>query len=160
MKTIFGIAGAIEVADVQPDNAMPLDDDFTELCETYRDSVELIDEDPEEAEEYSDQEDDPIASFVEQGKTRGSFDTFDFSAATLKKLFPGGTVSGEDFIFPKSNTGFETALRFPTDSGHMIAFPKVKLFAKRNMQLVKKGVSLINVSFTALSPAQISVIDD
>lgn len=156
MSTIFGIAGAVEIAPVQADNAMPADEVFTGLCETYRDSVEILDEDPEEAEEYSDQEDDPIASFVEQGKTRGSFDTFDFSATTLKKLFPGGIVSDDDFIFPKSNTGFETALRFSTDSGHTIAFPKVKLFAKRNMQLVKKGVALINVTFTALSPAQIS----
>ena len=156
MNTIFGIAGAVEIAPVEVDNAMPADLSFTELCETYRDSVEILDDDPEEAEEYSDQEDDPIASFIEQGKTKGSFNTFDFSTTTLKKLFPGGTVSGDDFIFPKSNTGFETALRFSTDSGHTIAFPKVKLFAKRNMQLVKKGVALINVSFTALSPAQIS----
>src|SRR5690625_2544057 len=131
MSTIFGIAGAVEIAPVELDNAMPADAEFTELCVTYRDSVEILDEDPEEAEEYSDQEDDPIASFIEQGKTRGSFDTFDFDPATLKKLFPNGTVSGDDFIFPRSNTGFETALRFSTDSGHTIAFPRVRSEERR-----------------------------
>ncbi len=160
MSVVFGIAGPIEIADVVTDNEMPEDGDFETLCKTHRDSVEVVDDDPETAEEYSDQEDDPIASFVEQGKTQGSFQTFDFSPETLKKLFPGGTVVDDDFIFPKSNTGFEKALRFPTDSGHMIAWPKVKIFAKRNMQLVKKGVALIDVSFTALAPAQISKQDD
>lgn len=159
-KTIFGIASGVELAPVQPDNAMPADNLFEKLCDTYRDSVEIVDEDPEESEEYSDQDDDPIASFIQAGKTRGGFDTYDFTPATLKKMFPTGTVSGEVFIFPKNYTGFETALRFTTDSGHIIAFPKVKLFAKKNMQMVKRGIALINVTFTALSAPKISKVDE
>lgn len=156
MSVIFGIADVVEYADVQENDAMPANGEFETLCKTYRDSVEIVDEDPETAEEYSDQDEAPIVAFLEAGKTQGRFSTFDFSAETLKKLMPGGTVVDGDFTFPTANLGFETALRFKTDSGHVIAWPKVKLFAKKNMQMVKKGVALIDVTFTPLSPATIS----
>lgn len=154
MKTIFGCK-SVEAAEPEKDGSMPSEQDFEKLCKTYRDSVEITEDDPDVENEYSDQDTEPIASFAEAGETTGSFQAFEFDNDTLQKLYPDATVVDEEFTFGK-NIGFETAIRFKTDSGHIIAYPKVKFFAKKNIQLVKKGLALIDCQFTPLSQATIS----
>ncbi len=149
MSNIFGTK-EVEVAPVEATGLMPADGTFAKLCDTYRDTVEIMDDDPDIQEEYSDQQTEPIEVFTEEGKTKGKFSTFQFDTATLKKLFPTGTIVDGKFTFGK-NLGFETALRFKTDSGHMISFPKVKMFAKKSIGLQKKKLGLIDVSFTPMS---------
>lgn len=150
---IFGTK-IVEFAEVKADGTLPLEADWAELCKTYRDSVEVVDADPDIAEEYSDQIVEPIEIFVEPGKTNGKFSTYEYDTAILTKLM-GGTVL--DGVWTEGdNRGKDIALRFKTDSGHIIAWPVVKLFAKKNLKLVKKNVALIEVTFTPKSKVRIS----
>lgn len=149
---VFGTK-IVQVAEVKPDGSMPAEADWTELCKTYRDSVEVVDADPEISEEYSDQDIEPIEIFVEPGKTDGKFSTYDYDPAILQKLM-GGTVLDDEWT-EGDNRGRDVALRFKTDSGHMIAWPVVKLFGKKNLKLVKKNVALIDVTFKPKSKTRI-----
>jgi hypothetical protein len=150
---IFGTK-IVEFAEVKPDGSLPLEADWEELCKTYRDSVEVVDDDPDITEEYSDQKTDPIEIFVEPGKTNGKFSAYEYEPEILQTLM-GGTVL--DGVWTEGdNMGKDIALRFKTDSGHIIAWPVVKLFAKKNLKLVKKNVSLIDVTFTPKSKVRIS----
>lgn len=144
----------VEWAPVTADGTMPLEAAFTELCKTYRDSVEILDGDPDIVEEFSDQVDEAIEIFVEAGKTDGKFSGYEFDSATLQKLMGGTTVDGT--WTEGSNRGIDMAIRFKTDSGHIIAYPVVKLFAKKNLKLVKKGVALIDVIFKPKSKVSIT----
>ncbi|MHC6200199.1 hypothetical protein [Elizabethkingia miricola] len=153
MSTLFGTK-ALESAPVKVDGSIPEDEKFTELCKTYRNSVEFVDDDPNVQDEFSDQDDDPIESLVEPGATNGKFSTFQFDTATLQKLFPTGTVVDSAFTFGK-NLGFVTALRFKTDSGHQITYPKVKVIAKKNLKLVRNGIALIDCTVKVLSQPQL-----
>lgn len=149
---VFGTK-SVEFAEVTNDGTMPLDADFEELCKTYRDSVEIVDDDPDTAEEYSDQSTEAIAVFYEAGKTEGKFSGYEYDTATLMKLMGGTTVNSE--WVEGDNLGIEMAIRFKTDSGHQIAWPKVKFFAKKNLKLKKKEVALIDCSFKPMSKCHI-----
>jgi hypothetical protein len=150
---IFGTK-KVEFAEVTPDGTMPLEADWEELCKTYRDSVEIVDNDPDIAEEYCDQMDEAIEIFIEAGKTDGKFSGYEYDPVTLQKLM-GGTVV--DNVWTEgSNRGIDMAIRFKTDSGHTIAYPVVKLFAKKNLKLVKKNVALIDVIFKPKSKVSIT----
>lgn len=149
---IFGTK-IVEFAPALEDGTMPLDADFKELCKTYRDTVEITDADPETSEEKSDQVDEPIAVFFEAGKTEGKFSGYEYDTATLLKLM-GGTVVNSEWT-EGDNKGLEIAIRFKTDSGHQIAYPKVKFFAKKNLKLKKKEVALIDCIFTPMSKTRI-----
>lgn len=144
----------VEMAEVKTDGTLPLEAEWTELCKTYRDSVEVVDEDADIAEEYCDQVSEPIEIFLEAGKTNGKFSAYEYDPAILTKLM-GGTVL--DGVWTEGdNRGKDIALRFKTDSGHIIAWPSVKLFAKKNLKLVKKNIALIDVTFTPKSKVRIS----
>lgn len=152
MSVIFGTS-SVEVAPIKPDGSMPLETAFTELCKTYKNSVEIVDQDPTTTEEYSDQSTEPIAAFVEAGKTEGKFSGYEYAPETLTKLL-GGTVVDNEWM-EGDNMGQEVALRFKTDSGHQISYPKVKLFGKKNLKLQKNAIALIDCTFTPLSKARI-----
>lgn len=150
---IFGTQ-VVEWAPVEADGTMPADSEFEELCKTYRDTVEIVDGDPDITEEYSDQTDEPIEVFVESGKTDGKFSGYEYDTETLQKLMGGTVVNGT--WTEGNNRGMDMAIRFKTDSGHIIAYPVVKLFAKKNLKLVKKGVALLDVVFKPKSKVSIT----
>lgn len=149
---IFGTK-KVEWAPIEPDGSMPAESKWTELCKTYRDSVEIVDSDADITEEYSDQDDEPVEVFVEPGKTEGKFSTYDYSPATLVKLM-GGTLVDDEWT-EGSNRGIDIAIRFITDTNHRIAYPAVKLFAKKNLKLVKKNMALVECVFNPKSKVRI-----
>lgn len=150
---IFGTK-TVEMAPVTANGTMPLEAAWKELCKTYRDSVEIVDADPDIAEEFCDQVDEAIEVFIEAGKTDGKFSGYEYDTETLQKLMGGTVVNGT--WTEGNNRGMDMAIRFKTDSGHIIAYPVVKLFAKKNLKLVKKGVALIDVIFKPKSKVSIS----
>ncbi|WP_407483789.1 hypothetical protein [Elizabethkingia anophelis] len=152
MSTLYGTQ-VLEFAPVTADGSMPLEAAWTELCKTYRDSFEILDDDPEEADEYGDQQDEPIESFFIAGKTKGKFSAYEYDPATLKKLMGGTVVDGEWEEGDKKAQ--KIALRLKTDSNHQIAYAVVSFFAKKNLKVKKKEVALIDCTFTALSKAKI-----
>jgi len=152
---LFGLKSKVQIAPVETNGSLPDEENWVDLCRTYRDTVEIIDADPTVEEEYSDQEDDPIAVFTEAGKTEGKFSTFEFDNNTLADLFPEGTTVNGGFSASNSK-GFETAIRFKTDSEHVISYAKVKLTVKKNIRLQKKAVALIDCLFTPMSPIHIA----
>ena len=149
---IFGTK-SVEFAPATEDGTMPLDTAFEHFCNTYRDTVEITDEDPEIAEEFCDQEDEAFEVFTTAGKTNGKFSGYEYDPTTLQKLL-GGTVLDTEWT-EGDNKGTYIAIRFKTDSGHQISYPKVKFFGKKNLKLKKKEVALIDCTFKPMSKIRI-----
>lgn len=149
---IFGTK-SVEFAPATEDGTMPLDAAFEHLCKTYRDTVEITDEDPEIVEEFCDQDDEAFEVFTTPGATTGKFSGYEYDPETLQKLM-GGTVLDNEWT-EGDNKGIYIALRFNTDSGHRIGYPKVKLFSKKNLKLKKKEVALIDCTFKPMSKIRI-----
>lgn len=149
---IFGTKEVL-IAELKPDGTIPLDADFKELCKTYRDSVEIVDADPEIAEEFSDQTDEPIAVFATAGKTDIKFSSYEYTKEVLHKIL-GGTIVDSEWT-EGDLTGKEVAFRIFTDSGHRITYPKVKIFGKKNLKMKKKEVALLECVVKPMSKISI-----
>ncbi|WP_047789449.1 hypothetical protein [Tenacibaculum mesophilum] len=142
----------VKVGDPTVDGTFPLDADMSELCKTYKNSCEFVEEDPTITDEYSDQQDDPIHTFFEKGSKTIKFSTYDYSPTTLLAL-KGGTVLNDEWSEPVSQTEIVKAIQLVLNSGNSFKFPKARITAKFNAKLVKNGLSLLDVTIKPLSPA-------
>lgn len=126
---------------------------MTELCATYRDSCEFTEDDPQITDEFSDQEDDPIATFAVKGSKNIKLSTYDYSPELLVKL-KGGTVVNGQWAEPAILPEIYQAIELLTNTDLPFHFPKCRVIAKFNTKLVKNGLSLLEVTLRPLSPAQ------
>lgn len=148
-KIINGLS-QILVAEPTANGVLPVDADFSELCKTLRDSVKLDEAEASTEKEYSDQENDPIASFSENGAITVGFSTYDWDNAVLVAL-KGGTIVNSKWHAPTTRTNIVKALRIVTDSGATISFPRVQITARFNSEFKKKNVSLLEVKCEVLA---------
>ena len=142
----------VKTGAVVADGTFPLDAAMTELCKTHKNSCEFTEDDPTITEEFSDQQDDPIHTFLEKGGKTIKFSTFDYTPATLIKL-KGGTVLNDEWSEPVTQTEIVQAMQLVLNSGNSFKFPKVRIIAKFNAKLVKNGLALLEVTVKPLSPA-------
>ena len=142
----------IKAAPVEEDGSFPLEASLTELCRTYRDSVEFTESDATTTEEFSDQEDDPIFQIVERGSKEIKLSTFDYSPETLVKL-KGGTIVDETWSEPTVSPEIYLAIEITTNTGVKFQFPKCRVIAQFNSKFQKKGLTLLDVRLKPLSPA-------
>lgn len=126
--------------------------DMTELCKTYKNSCEFTEADPTITDEFSDQQDDPIHTFIEKGSKEIKFSTFDYTPATLVKL-KGGTSLNDVWSEPATIPEIFQAIELKLASGNSFKFPKCRIFAKFNAKLVKNGLSLLEVTIKPVLPA-------
>lgn len=126
---------------------------LTELCRTYRNSFEFLEDTPELKEEFCDQDDDPVEVFSGRASKTVRFSTFDYSPETLVKL-KGGEVVDEKWAEPTGTPAIYVALRAVTDTGLEFDFPKVRLMASFNAKIVKDSLALIEVLIKPVSPGK------
>lgn len=143
---------AILAGDVLATGEMPAENTMTELCRTYRDSVEFTEDDAEITEEYCDQSDDPIATFAERGKKTVKLSTFDYSPETLVKV-KGGTILNGVWSEPVTMPEIYQAITLKTKTGAKFHFPKARILAKFNGKLKKKELALLEITIKPESPA-------
>ncbi|WP_172917177.1 hypothetical protein [Capnocytophaga canis] len=142
---------SVKHADPKPDGTFP-DSGLTELCRTYQNSCEFTEDDPQITEEYCDQADDPVMTFMEKGGKNIKFSAFDYSPETLKAL-KGGTVLDSKWHEPTATAEIYRAIELTTDTGLKFMFPKCRVFAKFNAKFVKNGMMLLEVTLKPVSPA-------
>lgn len=140
----------IKSADPEVSGDMPAA--LTELCKTYKNSCEFVEDDDTVTDEYSDQQDDPIHTFIEKGGKSIKFSTYDNSPDLLLML-KGGTVLNGQWKEDVVQQPIYQAIEITMDSGIPIMFPKCLVRAKFNWKLVKNGLALIEVTLKPLSPA-------
>lgn len=141
---------SIKVGTPTTDGSMPTV--LTDLCRTYQDSMEFVEDEATTTEEYCDQDDDPIAVFTTRGGKSIKFSTFDYSNEVLQKL-KGGTVVDGVWAEPAVMPEIFFATEMTTRTDFLFMFPKVKATARFNAQVRKNGVMLLEVTFKPMSPA-------
>lgn len=143
---------SIKFGEASEDGTMPVL--LTELFRTYRDSVSFVEDDPDIADEYSDQDDDPVISIGTKGKKTIKVSTFDYSPEVLTAMKGGSTLNGQ-WVEP---VGFQTihkAVEVLTDTDLPFQCPKVQVVAKFNAEFKKKGLALLEITMTPQAPMKI-----
>ena len=127
-------------------NTMPAAAKLAPRFETYRNSGEFTEDDPEIKEEYTDQRDSPVMVIPTKGKKTVKVSTLDYSAAVLQFLKGGTITDAGDWQEPAHFPQIFKAVEITTLTGLKFAYPKAQLIAKFSAKFSKEGGKLIEVS--------------
>jgi hypothetical protein len=156
-KYMFGTSG-IEMGDIAGDGGMG--DTLVDVGDIYKDTAEMVDEDPTITEHYSETKSAPILTIEKAGKTTIKFSIVDLTPANAAK-FIGGTP-GTATIYstlPLPNTAplLEKSLKIKTSDGGYIEVPRCKIVGKKNFKFSAANMLMIDVTATVLQPTKAGV---
>lgn len=127
---------------------------LAELGLTYQDSCKLTEEDSEDTEFYSEENEDPEYIKSKRGKRTLEWQCMNPDADTLA-LILGGTATGTPKVWeaPTSLETIEKSIKITLEDGFAtIEIPRAKINAKINHEISKKGIMLIDIKATILTP--------
>ncbi len=145
----------IEISDIAGDGG--LGTTFLALGKTYKDTAELLGEDPEIFEHYCEESDDPEETVVTKGKVTVKWSIFDSDADTLVKVLGGtatGTAPNKIWSAPATAPTIEKSVKITPKNGKVINIVRAKIVAKPNFKLAKNGVLLVDITATILTPTK------
>ena len=123
--------------------------------ELYRDSLSVTEEEGTSTPHYSEMNSTPKVEFQEVGKETITIQVMDTSAAMLER-FLGGTVStldGSDaWSKPVGATNIEKFIDITTVDGKRIRYPRAKVTGRKNFQLSRNKIWVIDVTIVPLTP--------
>lgn len=129
---------------------------LTALGVTYQDTAELVREDPDITEIYSEENDEPEEVLETKGPLMLRFSIMNVAPEEAVRVL-GGEVTGTS---PKVYNGavskdpIELSIEIKTKTGLKIEIPRAKITAKENFQFRKKGVLLIDIEARILTPTK------
>lgn len=130
---------------------------FTALGKTYKDTAELVGEDPEVFEHFCEESDDPEEEIITKGKVTLKWSIFDTDADILIKVL-GGTATGiapnKIWSAPATAPEVEQSIRITPKTGKVINIVRAKIRAKPNYKLAKNGIFLVDITATILTPTK------
>jgi hypothetical protein len=145
----------IELSDIAGDGGLGIG--FAALGKTYKDTAELMGEDPEVFEHRSEENDDPEEVVVTKGKVTVKWSIMDSDADTLVKVL-GGTATG---VAPNkiwndaaSAPNIEKSIKITPKSGKVINIVRAKIVAKVNYKIARNGIFLVDIVATILAPTK------
>lgn len=123
--------------------------------ELYRDSLNVAEEEGTSTAHYSEMNSTPKVEFTEIGKETITIQVMDTSAAMLER-FLGGTVATLDgssaWSKPTVATNIEKFLDITTVDGKRIRYPRAKVTGRKNFQLSRNQIWVIDVTIVPLTP--------
>lgn len=159
-KRSIGLA-SLKIGDIASDGGMGTI--LATLGSTYKDSCELIQEDPQITDIECEESDDPVESIETLGARTLKWSIMDFNPQTIVKVL-GGTVTGagtevDPYVWnaPSSSPSIEQSIELVSKSGIKFQIPRAKIMAKLNAKIVKNGVALIDITAKILTPTKAGV---
>lgn len=140
---------SIKLGDVAVDGGMGTT--LAALGVTYQDTAELIRDDPDITEIFSEENDEPEEVLETKGPARVRWSIMNVDPAEAAKVL-GGTGTGSVYESPVAKDPIEKSIEIITKTGLKIEIPRTKINAKENFQFRKKGVLLIDVEARILTP--------
>jgi len=152
-KYSYGIS-AFTMGDI--DGTTGLQTSPVDLKETvYKDTFNVTEEEGSSVDHYSEMDSTPKISFQDIGKETITFQMMDTDVDKLV-LFLGGTktvVGGRDtWNKPSGAVSIEKYIKVTTLDGTDLEYPRVQVSARKNFQLRKQGIWLLDVTMTVLTP--------
>lgn len=118
---------------------------------TYQDTAELVRDDPEVTEIFSEENDEPEEVLESKGPARLRWSIMSVNPSDVVEIL-GGTANGNVYEAPLAKGAIEKSIEIKTKTGLVIQIPRTKIYAKENFQFRKKGVLLIDVEARILTP--------
>lgn len=152
-KYSYGINSFL-VADIDPTTGLGINPVETKEA-VYRDTFNVAEEEGTTTDHYSEMDSTPKVSFTEIGKETITLQLMETDTATLANYLGGSVVveGGKNtWEKPSGQATVEKHLTVVTEDGVTLTYPRVKVTARKNFQLRRNGLWLLDVTMTVLSP--------
>lgn len=156
-KRSIGVA-SIKIGGIAVDGGMGTT--LAVVGKTYRDSAELVQDDPELTDIECEEDDDPVETIEKIGARTLRWSIMDYEPDTLVKVL-GGTVTGAGteidpkiWNAPTVSPSLEQSVEIISKTGVKFTIPRAKIMAKLNARLVKNGVALVDIQAKVLTPTK------
>ena len=128
----------------------------TEMKEAvYRDTFNSTEAEGTTTDHYSEMDSTPKVSFTEVGKETITWQCMETDIDQLVRLL-GGVKTTVDLVDswskPSGAVDLEKYIKVITMDGTILEYPRVKITSRRNFQLRRNGLWLLDVTMTVLSP--------
>lgn len=152
-KYSYGISSFL-VADIDPVTGMGINPIETKEA-VYRDTFNVAEEEGTTTDHYSEMDSTPKVSFTEVGKETITLQLMETDTATLANYLGGNVVvEGGRNVWrkPSGQATVEKHITVETEDGVTLVYPRVKVTARKNFQLRRNGLWLLDVTMTVLAP--------
>lgn len=154
-KYAYGIK-SFKISDIDPATGLAVPATTKEVKEDiFRETFSLVEEQGTTTDLYSEMDPTPKISFTEQGKETITFSIMETRPATLQ-LFLGGevvTADGRDtWSKPDTFTDIYKHFEIETLDGTIVTSYRTKVMGRKNFQLRRNNIWLIEVTATPLTP--------
>ena len=144
----------IKIGDVGAGGGMG--DTLAAIGQTYKDTAELVQADPEVTEFYVEEADDPVEELTTKGVSELRWGVIDMTPANMVKVL-GGTVSGtapnDSWNAPSVTPEIEQSIEVKDKkTGRVMQFPRCKIRAKIDWKLARTGIAIVSVVAKILVP--------
>lgn len=122
---------------------------------TYENTAELVQDDDEVTDIFSEENVDPEESFVVAGSKRMNWSIMNYDPDEVVKVLGGtatGTAPNKTWNSPTAAVNIEKSIEFKTKDGRVVKIARAKISGKLNWQIRKNGVALIDISAKVLVP--------
>lgn len=164
-KYRYGLTSFV-VDDINPADGTAAGTSPKELKEdVYRDTFDLIEEEGAETEHYNEMDSTPLVTFNEPGSETITLQVMDTRVDTLALLLGGTVVTGaggeKTWSKPDVVSVIEKHVTIETQDGYKVVIPRAKFTARKNFQIRRNNIWLIDVTIKPLKPqfAGLAAID-
>ena len=152
-KYSYGISSFL-IGDINPvDGTMLNPVEFVE--HVYKDTFNVTEEEGQTVDHYSEMDTTPKVSFTDVGKENIVFQCMDTAVAQLARFFGGSVVDvgGRDqWDKPATLVSVEKSVKAVTSDGTDLEYFRVKVTPRKNFQLRRNGIWLLDITMTPLVP--------
>lgn len=156
MKTVTLGLAAILGKQGEPAAADFAETGYTKFGLTYEDTAKMSQEDGETTEFYAEEEDDPIEEITKAGKITFSWSIMNPEPTVLQRVM-GGTAASNVWSAPGTAESVEESLIIKPRKGLCFLIPRARINAKLNGEFSKKGLMLVEMTATVMTPQSASL---
>jgi hypothetical protein len=155
-KHRYGIT-SFKVHNIDPANGLALAGSELDITASiFRDSFDLQEEEGTETELYNEMDTTPEISFTEPGKETLSFQLMDTQVDTIKEFLGGEVVevpgTSKTWSKPLNAGVINKYVEIETQDGYKLIIYKGKVAARKNFQLRRNNIWLLDVTITPQKP--------
>jgi len=142
---------------IDPANGLALAGSEVDITDDIlRDTFDFAEEDGTTTDIYSEMNNTPVISFSEPGKETISLGVMEVTVDTLKEFIGGDIVVGgggeRTWSKPANVANIERRLEIVTADGYQMIFPRVKVICKKNFQVRRNNIFVLDIECSVLLP--------
>lgn len=155
-KYRYGLA-SFKIDDINPADGSASGSPTELKDDVYRDTFDIVENEGTTTDHFAEMSTTPDISFTEKGTTTITLQIMNTAVDTLALLAGGevvtdGVSGDKTWSEPDSYQAIEKFIELETQDGYRVVIPRGKISARKNFQVRRNNIWLLDITITPLKP--------